>query len=561
MTRGLMPVAGRQVVGWLTLGLAASVCVLIWFGYRGIAEWRGSASSLAARRATEKVDLLVTALTRDMRGVQQSVLLLPGADEFMRDPPYDVRELVVSAFARYPYPESFFAWRGGVGDASVLFFNRTGRLPTWMPEAPGPAPFPVVVATHDTIGRPLLDRIARDALRRRRFSVFDMPIAGAPHQVVARLLYQDGNPDVLDGVFGFTVNLAWVREHYFPELTAQVERILIARGGPSLSVLDERGHRVAGPAPTVAGATIRRPFSMLFIDPLLVSLDPPPDLSREPWAVEVDLGADPTLSAAMTVASRTLGVAAFAAAMLAAGLVLIVRAGRASARLGELRSEFVATVTHELKTPIAAIRALGDTLVSGRISDPGSRHEYAQLVVQESKRLTRLVDNLLAYSRITDVTEAYSFEPLDLSATLAEVVEGFRAQLDEKGFQVQLDVPADQPAVRADRTALRLLFDNLVDNAIRYSKDTCWLGIRVREEGVSVTVEVSDRGVGIPADELEHVVRRFVRGREAGTGGSGLGLAIARRIAGDHGGQLSIRSQVGAGTTVSIVLNTAVTRQ
>lgn len=558
ITRLASPSA-RQFVSWLTLGLLASVAVLVWFGYRAVVEWRRSAASLAERRASETVDLFATSVTRDMRGVQKSVLSSPRWDQFMKDPPYDVLPLVVSAFARFPYPESFFAWRAGREPAPLVFFNRAGRRPAFMPGGSEPTAFPVAVAYQETVAAALFNRIRRDVPRRRQFSVFEMPIGGAPHQVVARLLSEDGHPDRLEGVFGFTVNLAWTRTHYFPELTGQVERILSARGNPSLAVLDGEGKRVAGSGSSAAGRTIRRSFEILFIDPLLVTMDPPEDVSRVPWAVEVDVSADPTFSAAMSVAGRTLGVAAFAAVMLAMGLVLTVRAARTSAKLGEMRSEFVASVTHELKTPIAAIRAIGDTLVSGRISDSRSRHEYAVLVVQEAKRLTRLVDNLLAYARITDVAEVYSFEPLDLGASVIDVVEEFRTQLDEKDFELHLDIPTDLPPARGDRTAIHLLLDNLFDNAIRYSKDTRRLQIRAGSQGDAVFVEVSDRGVGIPADEIDHVTRKFFRGRAATTGGSGLGLAIARRIAIDHGGDLEISSSLGSGTTVRVTLKAAET--
>src|SRR6185295_6832335 len=142
-------------------------------------------------------------------------------------------------------------------------------------------------------------------------------------------------------------------------------------------------------------------------------------------------------------------------------MVLMARAVRARAHLAELRSEFVSSVTHELKTPIAAIRAAGDTLVSGRIPSPSGRREYAQMVVQEAKRLTRLVDNLLALSRITDVTEVYSFEPQALDALVDDTLQGFGTQLGAAGFDTQVEIPADLPLVRADRTAMGLLLDNL----------------------------------------------------------------------------------------------------
>jgi len=550
-----MPRLARGVTGWLTLGVCVSVSILVWFGYRAVREWERSATLLAESRAGESVDTLVKALTRDMRGVQEEILSSARWDEFMLDPPYDVRSLAASAFARYPYPESFLAWRAPLRPASMIFFDRADRRPPWMAAGQTADPFPVVVDEAPAVGRALFDRIVADAQHGRQFSIFETTIADVPYQVVVRLLYRDAFREQLEGVFGFTVNLSWVRQHYFAEVTSQVVHISPSQGSDSLAVVDERGTHVAGAPLSQAGAQmVRRWFPLMFFDPLLVASDPPADLSRQSLGVQTGLHTDRTLAAAMAAANRTLVIAAVAAVALVLGLVLTVRAARASARLTEMRSEFVSTVTHELKTPIATIRAIGDTLVSGRVTGAGALADYAHLVVQEAKRLGRLVDNLLAYARITDVTEVYAFESLDLAVIVEDVIDAFRVTLTERRFSVEMDIPSDLPPVRGDRTALRLLFDNLIDNAIRYSGESRLVRIRAHRNGAVARIEVADQGVGIPPHELGQVTRKFYRGRRAGSGGSGLGLSIAARIIADHRGSLGITSVVDAGTTVSVTL-------
>ncbi len=222
---------------------------------------------------------------------------------------------------------------------------------------------------------------------------------------------------------------------------------------------------------------------------------------------------------------------------------------RANVALAELRSDFVSTVTHELKTPLATIRAVGDTLAKGRLTSAEALTEYAQLLVQEAKRLTRLVDNLLAYARVTDVTEVYSFERQAPVELIEDVLEDFNHQLVAGCFAVRMEVPGELPQVRADRTAIRLALDNLIDNAIRYSDTRRWLRVAAWADQSRVYIEVSDRGVGIPMDELAAVQRKFVRGRLARQGGSGLGLAIVNRVIADHGGRFVLESEVGEGTT------------
>jgi signal transduction histidine kinase len=556
-----MSARGRSSPRWtmrvLTAGIGVSVLLTAWLGYRAVEGWRRSATLLAGQRAAETADRLITILSRDMRGVQATVLASAQWDQFMLDPPFDVRNTAASAFARYPYPESFFAWRGAARPEAVVFLDRADRRPPWMPGEAGPSTFPVVVEYEPAVAAALVSRIEQDAVLGRRYSTFETTIAGTRYQVVARLLYRDALRERVEGVFGFTVNLAWVRQHYFSEIARQVARIDGLDEALPLAVIDAGGIHVAGAsAATLRPPVARRPFPLAFFDPLATTIELP-DLPREPWEAAAGAGSDRTLSDAIVGGNRTLAVAGIAMGVFLLGLVLTARAAQARARLAELRSDFVSTVTHELKTPIAVIRAAGDTMARGRVTGPDALKEYSQLVVQESKRLTRLVDNLLAYARITDVAEVYTFSALDPRALLEDVVNGFRTTLQDAGFGVTVDVPPDTPDIRGDRTACQLLFDNLVDNAIRYSQAERQLMIQARAAGPAVMVTVTDRGRGIPADELAQVTRRFFRGRNAGSGGSGLGLAIASRIAADHNGSLKIESAVGAGTTVTVTLPAA----
>jgi signal transduction histidine kinase len=188
------------------------------------------------------------------------------------------------------------------------------------------------------------------------------------------------------------------------------------------------------------------------------------------------------------------------------------------------------------------------------VSDGEGARRYAQLMVNESKQLTRLLDNLLAYARIADTTEVYSLRPIAVPQLVEHAVRNARSRLEAAGFVVKLDIAPDLPPIEADWTAVCLVLDNVIDNAIRYSRDTRSLTISATRESGAIRIQVADRGIGIPAGELAHVTRRFFRGRGAGPGGSGLGLAIVERIVKDHRGALSIESAVGAGSTVTIDL-------
>jgi signal transduction histidine kinase len=413
----------------------------------------------------------------------------------------------------------------------------------------------VTLVRHEPAAQTLIARVAQSAAHGQRFAVFETELGGERYQVVARLMYRTSRRAELQRVFGFLVNLNWVRTSYFSELTDTVRRIAAAGPGVNTAIYDEHGALVAG----IPGIGNERPAAVrhirpLFFDPSLVGVDPAEDLPLQNWTVAVSAAVDPARTFALRGADRSIAATTAAIAVLGIGLLLTARALRASADLAKLRCDFVASVTHELKTPLSTIRIVGETLSRGRLHTGGEIREYAQLVDQEAKRLTRLVDNLLTYSRVTDVSEVYSFEPLDLADFIEDVLRGFQPQFAHRSFDVRVDIPPDLPLVRGDRTALSLVFDNLVDNAMRYSADDRRIAITAHEDGRRVVVDVEDHGIGIPPDELATVVRRFVRGRQSGVHGSGLGLAIASRVVTDHGGELTLESTLAAGTKVRVSL-------
>lgn len=538
---------------WLAALIFLGLCALAWFGYRATDQWQRSAALLADHRGREAADLLTRALIRDMSGVQTSILSSPEQNRHAFDPPYEANDLVALAFARYPYPEFFFGWTPS--SAATVMFARTDRLPSWITPRDGADVYPVEMRRNPAEVAALRKRVESDIAERRRYSVFDTSICGVPYQVVALLAYEGTARERLDRVFGFAVNLEWARAHYFNDILQQVAQIAGNPSATSFAILDERGHRVAGTLEPDSQRTVAsRTFPVLFFDPTLVAVDPPADLAERSWAVAASAAGDPTFVLAARGARRSLVVVGAGVALLALSLLATARAARASAALAAIRADFVSTVTHELKTPLSTIRAVGETLVRGRVKTDEDLNRYAHLLVREERRLTRLVNNLLAYSRVTDVTEVYSFESLPPAALVSEAAQGFRRQLNDSEVRLETDVPPDVPPVRADRTAVVLALDNLIDNALRHSGAAKTVSVRASSTASQVFFDIVDRGVGIPADDLPQIRRRFVRGSTARGAGNGLGLAIVSRIAADHGGALEITSEVGRGTTARLII-------
>jgi two-component system phosphate regulon sensor histidine kinase PhoR len=540
--------------GWLTAVLAVAVCVgiatLLGFGYRATREWQRSSELLIERDIEASADLLVTAVTRDMRGAHARVLANRDWGELSLESLTDTSDQVATAFARYPYPESFFSWQHDQPHG-VVFFNRANRYPAWMPQPTAPHRFPVALVTNPPEAGLFREKIATFSAGRFRYATFDMTLGGQPYQIVARLVYADPLQETLHSVIGFTVNLAWVRSSYFPDILSQVAPIATRGNSLDIAVFDDSGQRVWGNGAT--GPLLVREFPLLFLDPSvsMVALGSTPAVRT--WSIQTSQSNQSAPIGAADGADEALLAAAAAALTLALALVLAIRAVRAGVALTAMRSDFVSSVTHELKTPLANIRAMADTLARRPIGGETVR-DYAALLMQEAKRLTRLVDNLLAYARVTDVTEIYSFEPVAPAELVDDVLQNFQHPLSEREFTVEVDMPVDVPLVRADRTAMMLTLDNLVDNAIRYSPETRFLRISARRDGQHVVIEVQDRGVGIAAEELSLVRRKFARGKLARADGSGLGLAIVSRIIADHKGTLVLDSEPGSGTTAKVYL-------
>jgi len=265
---------------------------------------------------------------------------------------------------------------------------------------------------------------------------------------------------------------------------------------------------------------------------------------------------DQTLLATLQGARRMFFLISIAAGASLLALVLTVRADRASAALASMKSDFVAAVTHELKTPVASIRLVGDTLANGRYTSSKTVQEYAGLLSVEASRLGNSIDNLLTYARYSSAAasstaELADVEPADL---VEDALQGLRPVLANNRFDLVIDVPPDLPQVCVDRHAIIQALDNIVDNAIKYSTNEKHLAVRGRTNGKTVTLTVQDRGAGIANRDLSRVFERFYRGGNVTVSGSGLGLPIAKRIVESHGGRIEVRSTVGMGTEVDVTL-------
>jgi two-component system phosphate regulon sensor histidine kinase PhoR len=242
------------------------------------------------------------------------------------------------------------------------------------------------------------------------------------------------------------------------------------------------------------------------------------------------------------------------------GAVLVLHDTTELRRLERLRQDFVANVSHELKTPLAVIQSNIEALVDGAADDPNARGPFLERVSHEAARLEALIQDLLRLARIESGEQLLELGPVPLNAAIAECLDRHATRAEAKSLQLIEVPPADASpdvAAWADEEALGQILDNLVDNAIKYTRGGGRITVRWFASGEQVRIEVEDTGVGIPARDLPRVFERFYRvdrARSRAVGGTGLGLAIVKHLTQAMGGMVTVASEPGQGTTFAVTL-------
>jgi signal transduction histidine kinase len=249
----------------------------------------------------------------------------------------------------------------------------------------------------------------------------------------------------------------------------------------------------------------------------------------------------------------TLGGLSF---LLAGGIFLTYRNVSKEMALARLKSDFVSNVSHELRTPLSLIRLYAETLELGRLTSPEKHQEYYCIIRKESERLTALINNILDFSRIEAGRKEYDFRETDMRELVCNTLESYRYQIEQHGFTLEEKI-GDVPPLRVDREAMARSLVNLVNNALKYSQDRKYIGVKLYRENGSVKLEVIDHGIGIPVNEQHKIFEKFYRVGDPlvhNTKGSGLGLSLVQHIAQAHGGDVGVDSAPGAGSKFTITL-------
>ncbi len=226
-------------------------------------------------------------------------------------------------------------------------------------------------------------------------------------------------------------------------------------------------------------------------------------------------------------------------------------------RYARLKNDLVATVSHELKTPLSSVRLLVDTLLDEKTPDTDKTRDYLQLIAKENARLSRLIDNFLAFSRMERNKYAFQFTKISLATAISEAVASIRERFQQPGCRLEVDAAADLPPITADADALVTVVINLLDNAFKYTGDEKHIVLRAYAKNGNACIAVSDNGVGLSRSAAKKVFDRFYqvdRRLSRSAGGCGLGLSIVKFIVTAHGGSIEVASRPGLGSTFTVKL-------
>src|SRR5262249_31200550 len=243
--------------------------------------------------------------------------------------------------------------------------------------------------------------------------------------------------------------------------------------------------------------------------------------------------------------------------LMVGGIWLTYRNVSREMTLARLKSDFVANVSHELRTPLALIRLYAETLELGRLSAKEKYQEYFRIIREESERLTALINNILDFSRIEAGRKEYEFKETNLSELVRSTLDSYRFQIEQNGFTFEENIERDIPPVNVDREAIARSLLNLVNNALKYSKDQKFIGVKLYRANGSVKLEVLDHGIGIPSAEQDKIFEKFYRCGDVlvhNIKGSGLGLSLVRHIVRAHGGDVQVESAPEKGSKLTIEL-------
>ncbi len=504
-------------------------------------------------------DEIVRQVTDDERSIASYLQLVSFTDSFV--PEMELRR----AELEYPLIDNAFL---ACGDGSVVF-GRRAHVPS---DSCMAATLAERSARADRIVHHVLDNGAvQHVLLSGDIHFYVGSDDGAPYQVVA-FPARDSN-NLPRGVMGFFLNEDTVRRDVVGHILNTTIHAAEDRFSPDFGrvltfvVNDEAGHEVythRHENDTDEAGGGRRFLAQAPITDLFPG-----------WHVRITYTKASGFAWSKRVLTLQVVVLGIAALLAVLGTLFMIRFSLRQMELSRLKSHFVSNITHELKTPLAAIQLYTETLRQGRVRDRGESDRFLDIIHRETVRLGALIHNILDFSRIEQGRRRYTFAPAPVGAVVRGVVDSYAYQLRDKGFELSLEAADPLPTMSLDRDALGQAVLNLLDNAVKYSGQDRRIEVSVQwpsgagdavdaggavaaaPAGPELAIRVRDHGIGIPAAERGKIFEAFYRiekGLLHDVKGSGLGLAVVKHVAEAHGGRVEVESRPGEGSTFTLWL-------
>ena len=309
----------------------------------------------------------------------------------------------------------------------------------------------------------------------------------------------------------------------------------------SISIMDQNERVLYGPAPPKDAHEVVVPF-------------PEPFSAWRIHAVDIDPQSGRQRARQLTIVYMSLNIVIVA--VIVAGVYLTIKDMNRELELSKLKSGFVSNVSHELKTPLSLIRMFSETLMLGRVKDE-RKQEYYTVINKESERLTALINNVLDFSKIDAGRRSYDIAPAHVADVIENTLAAYQYELTKEQFEVEVEIEPDLPETLMDDDAISQALLNLLNNAVKYSRERKCIKVAAWQKDGTLHVSVSDRGVGISKEDQKRIFQMFFRGtgeKVHSTRGTGLGLAITKHTIEAHGGTVAVSSVEGEGSTFTITL-------
>ena len=330
---------------------------------------------------------------------------------------------------------------------------------------------------------------------------------------------------------------------------AMLDGLVVVDDLRRVRLMNREFRRAFGVDENVSGGTLLELLRLASVDRLVMEAI----RSRQPQRESLRLSRGPSEGREMEVSAVPLGENS--AQM--EGAVVLFRDTTHLRQVEEMRREFVANVSHELRTPLSIFRGYLETLLDDPHQPPGELLRILEIMERHSDRLNALVEDVLSLARLESPGAELDLSEVDLAELLHSIMRDWEKRFAAKQLKSHLNFPGNLPLLQADENRLQEVIYNLLDNAVKYSRPGGTVFLRAELEGDRVRISVADEGVGIPGADLPRIFERFYRADKARSrelGGTGLGLSIVKHIVQRHGGTVEARSELGKGTTISVLL-------